>query len=106
MTSQDIDLPEYQGEPEEIAEKKCKLAAEHIGGPVLTEDTSLCFNALGGMPGPYIKWFLSKIGPEGNMVFDIISALCSRHFQNFKLSFENSVDPYQQAFDEASLSVS
>ena len=94
MTSQDIDLPEYQGEPEEIAEKKCKLAAEHIGGPVLTEDTSLCFNALGGMPGPYIKWFLSKIGPEGNTVFNIISALCSMLFK-FRLSFENSADPYQ-----------
>ena len=29
------------------------------------EDTCLCFNALGGMPGPYIKWFLSALGPEG-----------------------------------------
>ena len=29
------------------------------------EDTSLCFNALGGLPGPYIKWFLKKLGPEG-----------------------------------------
>jgi inosine/xanthosine triphosphate pyrophosphatase family protein len=28
-------------------------------------DSCLCFNALGGMPGPYIKWFLQKIGPEG-----------------------------------------
>lgn len=25
----------------------------------------MCFNVLGGLPGPYIKWFLSKIGPEG-----------------------------------------
>lgn len=29
------------------------------------EDTSLCFNALGGMPGPYIKWFLESMGSEG-----------------------------------------
>ncbi|KAL5015706.1 hypothetical protein ScPMuIL_005295 [Solemya velum] len=61
----DIDLPEYQGEPEYVAEAKCRLGAEHIKGPVIIEDTSLCFNALGGMPGPYIKWFLKKIGPEG-----------------------------------------
>jgi len=31
----------------------------------MTEDTSLCFNALGGLPGVYIKWFLEKLGHEG-----------------------------------------
>ena len=36
-----------------------------VNGPVIVEDTCLCFNALGGMPGPYIKWFLSALGPEG-----------------------------------------
>lgn len=29
------------------------------------EDTGLCFNALKGLPGPYIKWFLDKIGHDG-----------------------------------------
>jgi inosine/xanthosine triphosphate pyrophosphatase family protein len=24
----------------------------------MVEDTSLCYNALGGLPGVYIKWFL------------------------------------------------
>ena len=33
--------------------------------PVLVEDTSLCFNAYKGLPGPYIKWFLKNVGPEG-----------------------------------------
>ena len=36
-----------------------------VNGPVIVEDTCLCFNALGGMPGPYIKWFLSALGPDG-----------------------------------------
>ena len=31
----------------------------------MTEDVSLCFNALGGLPGPYIKDFLTNIGREG-----------------------------------------
>jgi len=31
----------------------------------MVEDTSLCFNAYGGLPGPYIKWFLGKLGHEG-----------------------------------------
>ena len=33
--------------------------------PVLIEDTSLCFNAMKGLPGPYVKWFWKNIGCEG-----------------------------------------
>ena len=65
MVSEKLDLPEYQGEPADISMAKCREAARHVKGPVMVEDTSLCFNALGGMPGPYIKWFLDKIKPEG-----------------------------------------
>ncbi|KAM7541197.1 hypothetical protein Aperf_G00000046103 [Anoplocephala perfoliata] len=62
----DVDLPEYQGSsPEEIARLKCQHAAELVGGPVLIEDTCLAFDALKGLPGPYIKWFLKAVGPEG-----------------------------------------
>jgi inosine triphosphate pyrophosphatase len=31
----------------------------------LVEDVSLCFNALHGLPGPYIKWFFAKLGYDG-----------------------------------------
>ena len=41
-------------------------------GPVIIEDTSLCFNALNGLPGVYIKWFLKKLGPEG--LFKLLGA--------------------------------
>lgn len=60
-----IDLPELQGEPEYVAREKAKIAAAQLGVPVIVEDTSLCFNALGGLPGVYIKWFLEKLGREG-----------------------------------------
>ncbi|XP_022980416.1 inosine triphosphate pyrophosphatase [Cucurbita maxima] len=60
-----LDLPELQGEPEDISKEKARLAAIQVNGPVLVEDTCLCFNALKGLPGPYIKWFLEKIGHEG-----------------------------------------
>lgn len=55
VTSSKIDLPELQGEPEEISLEKCRIAAKIAKGPVMVEDTSLCFNALNGLPGPYIK---------------------------------------------------
>ena len=36
-----------------------------IGGPVIIEDVSLCFNSLKGLPGPYIKSFVEKLGRQG-----------------------------------------
>lgn len=60
-----LDLPELQGEPEEISKEKCRIAAKQLGAAVMVEDTSLCFNALKGLPGPYIKWFLEKLGHDG-----------------------------------------
>ena len=61
-----LDLPELQGAcAEEICREKCRWAARQAGGPVMVEDTSLCFNAMGGLPGPYIKWFLEKLGHDG-----------------------------------------
>ena len=60
-----LDLPELQGEPEDIAREKGKLAAAAAKGPIMCEDTLLCFHALGGLPGPYIKWFLQKLGHAG-----------------------------------------
>ncbi|XP_062412429.1 inosine triphosphate pyrophosphatase-like, partial [Sardina pilchardus] len=65
LISKKIDLPEYQGETDDISIQKCKEAAKLVDGPVIVEDTCLCFKALGGLPGPYIKWFLDKLKPEG-----------------------------------------
>lgn len=31
----------------------------------MVEDTALCFNALKGLPGPYIKWFLEAVHHDG-----------------------------------------
>ncbi|KAK6541582.1 nucleoside triphosphate pyrophosphohydrolase ham1 [Orbilia ellipsospora] len=60
-----LDLEEIQGSVEEVSAAKCRKAAEILKRPVLTEDTCLCFRALNGLPGPYIKWFLQGVGTEG-----------------------------------------
>eukprot|EP01023_Acetabularia_acetabulum_P010536 TRINITY_DN14793_c1_g4_i1.p2 TRINITY_DN14793_c1_g4~~TRINITY_DN14793_c1_g4_i1.p2 ORF type:complete len:256 (+),score=60.45 TRINITY_DN14793_c1_g4_i1:67-834(+) len=65
IVAKKIDLPELQGDPEDIAKEKAKIASEQMKGGVLVEDTCLCYNALKGLPGPYIKWFLDKTGHEG-----------------------------------------
>ncbi|KAL3281558.1 hypothetical protein HHI36_004766 [Cryptolaemus montrouzieri] len=65
IISSNVDLPELQGEIDVICKKKCLEASSIVKGPVIVEDTCLCFNALKGLPGPYIKWFLQQLEPEG-----------------------------------------
>ncbi|WVF71513.1 inosine triphosphate pyrophosphatase [Kwoniella sp. CBS 6097] len=65
VTSQAVDVPEVQGTTQEVAIAKVKVAAEKLGTACVTEDTALCFEALGGLPGPYIKDFLGTLGHEG-----------------------------------------
>ncbi|KAI3428210.1 hypothetical protein D9Q98_006590 [Chlorella vulgaris] len=65
ITPTSLDLPEIQGDPEEIAMYKCSTAMEKLQAPVLVEDVCLGFNALHGLPGPYIKQFLQKLGHDG-----------------------------------------
>lgn len=59
------ELDEVQGDPIHVAKMKAKDAARLIGTPVIVEDVSLGFNAIGGMPGPYIKWFQDKLQCAG-----------------------------------------
>ncbi len=60
------DIPELQGEPEEISIEKLKYARSKCpDGLLMVEDTSLCFEGYKGLPGPYIKHFLDKIGLYG-----------------------------------------
>lgn len=74
LHSQSLDLPELQGTIEDISKDKCRRAAEavcalsllekacylfplaklQVQGPVLVEDTCLCFTALKELPGPYM----------------------------------------------------
>lgn len=65
LDNEKIDLTEIQGTPQNISIVKGKEAYKLLKKPVLIEDTSLIFNALNGMPGPYIKWFYDSIGNEG-----------------------------------------
>ncbi|KAL0213485.1 hypothetical protein RCL1_007111 [Eukaryota sp. TZLM3-RCL] len=67
VVNNDTDLAEFQGScAEEITRLKALEALKQgVPTPFIVEDTCLCFNAFGGLPGPYIKWFLQNIGPSG-----------------------------------------
>ncbi|CAO1613483.1 unnamed protein product [Jaminaea pallidilutea] len=65
VVNQSVEVPEVQGTTVEVAKAKCKAAARQIDGPCITEDTALAFGAFDGLPGPYIKDFLAKLGLDG-----------------------------------------
>jgi len=61
-----VDLPEIQSSDASVIPKhKAALGAQLSGGPCICEDTSLCIHALGGMPGPFIKFFQTSLGNNG-----------------------------------------
>jgi len=57
-----IDLDEIQSlNLKEIVEHKVRQAYEKIKSPVLVEDVSLEFEALAGLPGPFIRFFVDNV---------------------------------------------
>jgi inosine triphosphate pyrophosphatase len=62
----DIDLPEIQEiDAKKIIKQKLLEGLKHKKGEFIVEDTSLYLDALHGLPGPLIKWFLKTIGGQG-----------------------------------------
>ncbi|AAS53796.1 AFR425Cp [Eremothecium gossypii ATCC 10895] len=64
LVNEPLDLDEVQAASlDAIALHKCRSAAARLppGTPVFVEDTALCFDALGGLPGAYIKWYVQAM---------------------------------------------
>jgi len=68
-----LDIPHHSVDVEEIqsldlraiVEHKAREAYRQLKQPVIVEDTSLTFEQLGKLPGPFIKWFLDELGIDG-----------------------------------------
>lgn len=57
-----VDLDEIQSmNLKEIVEHKVRQAFEIIKSPVIVEDVALEFEALNGLPGPFIRFFVDHI---------------------------------------------
>lgn len=63
IDSKALDLPEIQSfSLEEIVRAKAERAHQAFGVPVLVEDVSLQIDALGGFPGPFVKFWAQNVG--------------------------------------------
>ncbi|HSW91736.1 MAG TPA: non-canonical purine NTP pyrophosphatase [Candidatus Saccharimonadales bacterium] len=70
VLQQPLDLIEPQAHTAaEVAAVKANQAYSLLGKPVLVDDSSFHISALGGFPGPYIKFMLETVGVEGIMNF-------------------------------------
>ncbi|MEM7585451.1 MAG: non-canonical purine NTP pyrophosphatase [Acidobacteriota bacterium] len=61
-----LDLPEIQSlDLLEVLRAKGDEAWQRLQRPVVVEETGLALPAMGGFPGPLVKWMLEAIGPVG-----------------------------------------
>ena len=59
---QKVELDEPQSlDLKTIVEHKVRQAFEIVGGPVIVEDVALEFDALGRLPGTFIKFFVEEV---------------------------------------------
>lgn len=60
-----VDIEEIQSlDSREVVRHKARAAYNILNCPVLVDDVSLDFIALGKMPGTLIKWFIDELGLE------------------------------------------
>ena len=73
----DLDLPEIQSmDARTVAAAKAKAAFDLLKIPVVVDDTSLYIDHLGGLPGPFVTWFMSAIGEQ--RLVDMLRGASSR----------------------------
>jgi non-canonical purine NTP pyrophosphatase (RdgB/HAM1 family) len=62
----EMELPELQSlDLYEVLRAKGREAFRRLRRPVVVEETGLELAALGGFPGPLVKWMLEAVGAEG-----------------------------------------
>jgi XTP/dITP diphosphohydrolase len=61
-----LNLIEIQAlDPADVARAKASEAYKIVGEPIIVDDTGLAIDALGGLPGAFVVWFLETIGAAG-----------------------------------------
>ena len=65
LLHKELDLDEIQSlDSREIISRKVREAYRIVGEPVIVEDVSAELASLGGLPGPFVKFFMQKLGND------------------------------------------
>lgn len=66
IEAKNLELSEIQSlSVEEVAKKKAVAAYKIVRQPVLVDDTGMSIEALNGLPGAFVSWFLDSLGSQG-----------------------------------------
>ncbi len=66
LIAKNLDIPEIQSlDVEKVARAKAMEAFKLVGRPIIVDDTGMSIEALNGLPGALVVWFLDKLKPEG-----------------------------------------
>lgn len=66
VVAKSLDIPEIQSlDVEEVAKVKTEEAFKMTNRPVIVDDTGMSIDALNGLPGALVAWFLDTLKPEG-----------------------------------------
>lgn len=77
VTLHELSLPEIQDlDVRKVAEAKALAAYQIIGSPLVVDDTGMAIEALRGLPGAFVSWFLDTLGPAG--ILELLPARASR----------------------------
>lgn len=72
-----LEIDEIQSiDPVKVAEAKAKAYFNQLKTPLIVEDTSLSFNGLNGLPGPYINDFSKALNNKG--LIDLLASTDNR----------------------------
>jgi len=66
IVARKLDIPEIQSlDVEDVAKAKALSAFQATGLPVVVDDTGMSIEALNGLPGALVVWFLDVLKPDG-----------------------------------------
>lgn len=82
LTHQALELDEIQSlDTHEIVAHKLRQAYVLVGGPVMVEDVSAELALLNGLPGPFVKFFMKRMGDDAlykiGAVDDSVRIVCT-----------------------------
>ena len=62
----DVEIDEIQSmDVGEVARRKAEFVRDKGFRCIIIDDTSLAIDSLGGLPGPFVTWFLQLLGVDG-----------------------------------------
>ncbi len=99
-----LDLDEIQSlDLKEVVRHKVRQAYSQIKKPIVVEDTSLEFRALGRLPGPFIRFFLEEINHQDicNLLKDKDRKAIARTMYAY---FDGEREEYFEGFMEGTIS--